>query len=91
MIWGSQWDATLNWMLKDNNTKNFVTSIVGNRTGTRANSGQYSDDLAKNIFDLSANVVEWAQEAHGTTYRTYRGGSFLKLQINMVFMVQMLE
>lgn len=78
MIWGSQWDATLNWMLKDNNTKNFVTSIVGNRTGTRANSGQYSDDLAKNIFDLSANVVEWAQEAHGTTYRTYRGGSFLK-------------
>lgn len=39
-------------VLKDNNTKNFVTSIVGNRTGTRANSGQYSDDLAKNIFEF---------------------------------------
>lgn len=78
MIWGSQWDAMLNWMLKDNNTKNFVTSVVGNRTGTRANSGQYSDDFAKNIFDLSANMVEWTQESNSTSYRDYRGGSFLK-------------
>ena len=78
MIWGSQWDAMLNWMLKDDNTKNFVTSVVGNRTGTRANSGQYSDDFAKNIFDLSANVVEWTQGATSTHYRDYRGGSFLK-------------
>ena len=79
MIWGSQWDAMLNWFLKDNNTKNFVTNtVVGNRTGKLSNSGQYSDDLAKNIFDLSANVVEWTQEATSTNYRNYRGGSYLK-------------
>ena len=78
MIWGSQWDAMLNWMLKDEKTKDFVTSIVGNRTGARSNTGQYGDDLAKNIFDLSGNVVEWTQEATSNNYRNYRGGSFLK-------------
>lgn len=78
MIWGSQWDAMLNWMLQDDNTKNFVTSVAGNRTGTRVESGQYEDDKSKNIYDLSANVVENTQEAFGSYGREYRGGSFLK-------------
>ena len=78
MIWGSQWDAMLNWMLQDDNTKNFVTSVVGNRTGSREETGQYEDDKSKNIYDLSANVVENTQEANYTYARIYRGGSFLK-------------
>lgn len=78
MIWGSEWDAMLNWMLQDDNTKSFVTSVVGNRTGSREETGQYEDDKSKNIYDLSANVVENTQEANGSSYRVYRGGSFLK-------------
>ena len=74
MIWGSQWDAIMNWMLKDENTKNFITEITGNHTDTLAQTGSYTNDLAKNIFDLSSNVTEWTQEANGTSYRNYRGG-----------------
>ena len=77
MIWGSQWDAILNWMLKDDNTKDFPTKVAGNRTGIISKTGQYTDDLAKNIFDMSANVLELTQEANGSTYRLYRGGSYL--------------
>ncbi len=74
MIWGSQWDAMLNWMLTDDKTKDFVTSITGNHTETVAQTGSYATDLAKNIFDLSSNVGEWTQEANATNYRIYRGG-----------------
>lgn len=78
MIWGSQWDAMINWMLQDDNTKNFVTSVVGNRTGSREETGQFEDDKSKNVYDLSANMVENTQEAFNTYARIYRGGSFLK-------------
>ena len=76
MAWGSQWDAVLNWMLKDDNTKSFVTSVTGNHSGTVATTGSYASDFAKNIFDMSSNVTEWVQEtgASTTTYRQYRGG-----------------
>lgn len=74
MIWGSQWDAMLNWMLDDDKTREFVTSITGNHTETVAQTGSYSTDLSKNIFDLSSNVGEWTQEGQGTTYRMARGG-----------------
>ena len=74
MIWGSQWDAVLNWMLEDEKTKEFPSKVVGNHTDAVAKTGQYTDDMAKNIFDLSSNVTEWTQEAEGTAYRNYRGG-----------------
>ena len=74
MIWGSQWDAVLNWMLEDENTKEFPTKIAGNHTDAVSKTGQYSDDMAKNIFDMSSNVAEWTQESEGTNYRNYRGG-----------------
>ncbi len=74
MIWGSQWDAVLNWMLEDEKTKEFPSKVVGNHTDSVAKTGQYTDDMAKNIFDLSSNVAEWTQEAEGTNYRNYRGG-----------------
>ena len=74
MIWGSQWDAMLNWMLKDENTRNFVTEVTGNHDDKVATTGSYTNDLAKNIFDLSSNVGEWTQEGSGTAYREIRGG-----------------
>ena len=74
MVWGSQWDAMMNWMLEDENTKDFVTKITGNHEDAVAQTGSYTDDLAKNIFDLSSNMAEWTQEGSGTTYREIRGG-----------------
>ena len=74
MIWGSQWDAIMNWMLSDDKTKDFVTKVTGNHTEKVSVTGAYTTDLAKNIFDMSANVTEWTQEGQGTYYRNYRGG-----------------
>ena len=74
MIWGSQWDAMINWMLQDERTASFVTEITGNHTEVVSNTGMYINDLAKNIFDLSANVTEWTQRARNATWRTMNGG-----------------
>lgn len=73
MIWGSQWDAIINWMLQDENTKDFATSIRGNHTEKLANSGSYTDDLAKNIFDMSSNMMEWTQTGENNYRRFTRG------------------
>lgn len=80
MIWGSQWDAMLNWIQnsKDEESINVITGLVGNRSGSKEITGKYTDDLSKNIFDLSANVREWTQEANGEIFRNLRGGSYLK-------------
>ena len=75
MIWGSQWDAIMNWFLTDNTTKDFVTAIRGNHEDKVAKTGEYTDDLAKNIFDMSGNIAEWTQEGENTSYRNMRGGA----------------
>ena len=76
MIWGCQYDATLNYILEgSDNTK--VTQRTGNHSGTRSITGEYPNDIMNNIFDLSSNVREWTQEANSSRYRTYRGGNYV--------------
>ena len=75
MIWGSQWDAMINWLLKYDDTKNFVTQITGNHTQKVEKTGTFINDIAKNIFDLAGNVSEWTQEGRNTSHRQYRGGN----------------
>ena len=75
MIWGCQYDATLNYILEgSDNTK--VTQRTGNHSGTRSITGEYPNDIMNNIFDLSSNVREWTQEAYSSRYRTGRGGLY---------------
>ena len=75
MIWGCQYDATLNYILEgSDNTK--VTQRTGNHSGTRSVTGEYPNDIMNNIFDLSSNVREWTQEAYSSRYRTNRGGNY---------------
>ena len=76
MIWGCQYDATLNYILEgSDNTK--VTQRTGNHSGTRSVTGEYPNDIMNNIFDLSSNVREWTQEAYSSRYRTFRGGFYV--------------
>ena len=75
MIWGSQWDAMINWMLQDERTASFVTEITGNHTEVVSNTGMYTNDLAKNIFDLAANVTEWTQTGDSSNKRYARGST----------------
>ena len=86
MIWGSQYDAIMNWM-KSNNINVTSTTPTDLSIGTTsknttrvtggANNGQtVSKDKLSNIYDLLGNSIEWTQEAYGTDYRVYRGGRY---------------
>ena len=54
MIWGSQYDAMLNWALTGNEAY-MVFERTGNHSGSVAKTGAYGSDIMNNIFDLSAN------------------------------------
>ena len=85
MIWGSQYDAMLRWMI-NSGIKNITSTTpidlsIGTtlRNTTRvtggANNGQtVSKDKLSNIYDLLGNSSEWTQEASNTGYRVNRGG-----------------
>ena len=75
MIWGSQYDAMLNWATKGNEA-NMIYKRTGNHSGNPAKTGAYGVDVMNNIFDLSANLFEWTQEANSTNLRVFRGGGF---------------
>ena len=71
MIWGSQYDAMLNWMTK-------TGIIVGNTDDTKRNketvTGQNEKDVINNIYDLYGCHYEWTIEAHDISHRVRRGG-----------------
>lgn len=75
MIWGSQYDAMLNWAAKGNEA-NMIYKRTGNHSGSPAKTGAYGVDVMNNIFDLSANLFEWTQEANSAYIRAFRGGHF---------------
>lgn len=75
MIWGSQWDAMLNWMLEGEDSSKVYT-LTGNHSNKKANTGEYGDDVINNILDVGSNVHEWTLEAYGASYREYRGGYY---------------
>ena len=81
MIWGSQYDAMLNWVKngtgadKDKITKQ---GIGNNSSGSVTTTGNatYSNDSINNIRDLGGNLYEWTLEAYDTNYRVLRGGNY---------------
>lgn len=75
MIWGSQYDAMLNWALTGNEA-NMVFDRTGNHSDSRATTGRWGSDIMNNIFDLSSNIFEWTQEAVYASYRAHRGGYY---------------
>ncbi len=81
MIWGSQYDAMLNYALTNETQKDRVTSTEhGNHSRTMQQTGGTADDQILNIFDLEGNHDEWTLEAMETYYRTSRGGDCYDVQ-----------
>ena len=80
MIWGSQYDAMLKWILLNEQSEKILNSDEGNHSGTVANTGAYNNgsDIINNIYDLDGNVREWTLENSGDTTknRVSRGGNF---------------
>ena len=82
MIWGSQYDAIINWVKNGNNETEkakLTNTSLGNNSGgnvTTTGNSNYSDDSIKNIRDLGGNLFEWTLEAYNTHYRVIRGGNY---------------
>ena len=85
MIWGSQYDAMMNWMAKNGITvgTNTVMSGTARNVGNNATNGQritgnpkYNDKLS-NVIDIYGNSYEWTLEAGNTNVRVRRGGSYV--------------
>ena len=75
MIWGSQWDATINFILKGADKKELF-EITGNHTGAVVVAGQFGNDIMNNIFELNSNMLDLTQEAYVQYSRMARGGYY---------------
>ena len=84
MIWGSQWDAMLNFGLTNSSDSVKVTANTnGNHNCTILKTGIWlgssnQTDRINNIMDLEGNVREWTKEADKDSdneRRSIRGGS----------------
>ena len=73
MIWGSQYDAVMNWMGKQG--KN-IGDKNENKTNTTEITGKYSADILNNIFDLYGGHKEWTLEGVTNNQRSTRGGVY---------------
>lgn len=71
MIWGSQYDAMINWMTKTGNSVKTDNSKVYNNTNI---TGNKSTDIVNNVYDLYGCHYEWTLEAYNSSYRAWRGG-----------------
>ena len=72
MIWGSQYDAIMNWI------GDSATSKIGNNKNADASrrTGSKAKDKINNIFDLYGLRLEWTMEANYTSGRVFRGGVY---------------
>ena len=78
MIWGSQYDAMLQFGLTSSDSSKVNARTNGNHIGKALKTGTHKGaDSINNIFDLEGNMCEWTQEASYTGCRVDRGGVFL--------------
>ena len=71
MIWGSQYDAMMNWMAKNGKTVGDSNSSILNNTTT---TGGKNTDIINNVNDLYGCHKEWTLEAYDNYARAIRGG-----------------
>ena len=71
MMWGSQYDAMLNWMAKTGKT---VGTADSSKYNTATTTGSKAEDIINNVYDLYGCHYEWTLEAGNTNYRVGRGG-----------------
>ena len=75
MIYGSMYDAIMNWALYDEAEKSKITSPSTKR-GSKQPTGTLESDKIKNIYDLGNNMWEWTVEANLDENRIGRGGYY---------------
>ena len=73
MMWGSQYDAMMNWMAKTGKT---VGTADSNKYNQEQTTGSKAKDIINNVKDLYGCHYEWTLEANDTYIRVHRGGNF---------------
>ena len=75
MIWGSQYDAMMNWMLRTGNSVGKILDSSKRNDGSV--TGSKESDIINNVYDLYGCHYEWTLENYGyaNASRTLRGGS----------------
>ena len=79
MIWGSQYDAMINWAKSGADKDKIANTSLGNNSSgsvTTTGNSNYSNDCINNIRDLGGNLFECTLEAYSTYLRVSRGGYF---------------
>ena len=78
LVYGIQWDTTLQFFnnqdyLKNSQGKGWYNTKLHN-TGIDMDAN--ASNKVKNIYDMAGNLYEWTMEASSTNYRVYRGGYY---------------
>ncbi len=73
MIWGSQYDAMMNWMQKNGEE---VASANDSKKNTTQVTGSNENDILRNVYDLYGCHSEWTLEALSTNFRVTRGDNY---------------
>ena len=81
MIWGSQYDAMLNWISKNGYD---VASIDNTKRNKFTITGKQKDDVINNIFDLYGCHREWTLEAYSSN-RVIRGSDYDNITSSISF------
>ena len=73
MIYGVQWDATMDWLKQNEFNTDTDSSSWGNYgSSSKIDTGSDTKYEANGIFDLAGNCREWTQEAYSTSFRVSR-------------------
>jgi len=76
MLWGSQYDAMLNWALNGADASKITTPANISKTNQTYQPGTKEVDKINNIYDISGNVIEATLEANLDYARVFRGGYY---------------
>ena len=77
MIWGSQYDAMLNFALNGADKEKITAQTNGNDAISISKTGlTKASDSINNIYDLEGNMCDWTLEAESNFLRNVRGGSY---------------
>lgn len=75
MIWGSQYDAMMNWMAREGKDITSLSVATKNKLSTRITGGEENDKIL-NVYDLQGNSYEWTLECNLQLSRSLRGGAY---------------
>lgn len=71
MVWGSQYDAMLNWMKQQGEA---VEKENDEKTNTSKKTGNNPNDIIRNIYDIYGCHGDWTLSAVSNNLRGYYGG-----------------